>query len=663
MEACTSSLYQNNAFRVTGLHIHASTRNIKRRLDELKMAVELNELEDEFSHALALDPPPSIDQIRNAGQRLQDIQSRFIDEFFWFWPINWASADSDGALLALANGDRAKAENIWNDQLSGRHPDEVCVATHNLAVLFHILALDMEHLHLRSGPPMLPAQVAQMDSYWETSFKYWEKLVDHEPFWNLVSERVHAINDPGLSTGFLHRLRDGFPVAFDNINASLATALAKQGKHSRAALHIKFMQETHQGLDDTDATLQQITKPLHTRIDHAIQQATGNLRDDPKDGAHRAEQLLKVTAEPLKALSTLLGAKNSEAIEVGDEIAEAFFSCVIAYGNATEDWGICAILLEKGQPLASSSALQKRFIENKSIVQKNHEAKQLHELCWFCKKHTAVEGCKREVDVHQLANDLSSVVSRQIRWRHLKLPVPRCPSCKRKHIFMQVWIATALAGGAIGLFFEPLIGLGIGAGVGAVVGLFIGTKIRFIPAGCYKFPVVIESFSEGWKQGDQPPSVQGSPILIPMNLLGFVFLSIFLVGGSVFLFQAMGGAETWSGSSSSSSSASSYQSRTASASQPTYSSSYSSSRSALGREIESEKSRAKLMGTQIEEMDANIEALERTMNNYRYSNTDEYNRLVPRFNSMVKGRNEVHEEYKQLIDSVNAKVRQYNASR
>lgn len=523
MEACTSSLYLNNAFRVIGLPVHASTRNIKRRLDELKMAAEHDELQDEFSHALALNPLPTIDQIQNAGRRLQDIQTRFVDEFFWFWPLNWDAADSDAALLALANGDRSKAENIWSTQLSGHLEHERLAATHNLAVLFHLLATDMEHVNLKNSPPLLPAQVEEMDSHWRTSFVWWEKAVDHEPFWSLVAERVRAINDPGLSTGFVTRFRKCFPVAFDNINAGLAMALTKQGQHSRAALHIKFMQETHQGLDDTDATLQQITRPLHIRIDHAIQQATGNLKDDPKDGANRAEQLLKVTEEPLKALSTLLGAKDAETLDAGDEIAEAFFSCVIAYGNATEDWGICASLLEKGHSLASSSALQKRFIENKVIVQKNHEAKQLQEICWFCKKNKKDSSATLTVEMHgNITRERQFLGPTQIRWNHLKIDVPRCSSCKSIHERISWEWMIAVASAFIGGVSSSLISAGADFfALGAVIGFVIGLVGTIIVAITFKkpktasldtrnlFPQIKDLQAEGWRFGSRPSEANG----------------------------------------------------------------------------------------------------------------------------------------------------------
>lgn len=68
------------------------------------------------------------------------------------------------------------------------------------------------------------------------------------------------------------------------------------------------------------------------------------------------------------------------------------------------------------------------------------------------------------------------------------------------------------------------------------------------------------------------------------------------------------------------------------------------------------------MEAQIQDMDVQLENLKRRMMNYRGAGkTDEYNMLVPSFNSLVGKRNNLYEEYKRLIDEVNSKVKRYNA--
>ena len=65
--------------------------------------------------------------------------------------------------------------------------------------------------------------------------------------WDAVKNRIRAVDDPRLTTGFARRMRDTFPEALDKINAEVALQFAEQGLTDWAKTHIDFMNETHQG--------------------------------------------------------------------------------------------------------------------------------------------------------------------------------------------------------------------------------------------------------------------------------------------------------------------------------------------------------------------------------------------------------------------------------
>jgi hypothetical protein len=672
MDACTSALYSTNSFRVLGVAVTATSRQIKRRMDELKLAVEMGDLEEEYTHALLPSPLPDMDDLRRATKRLQDSQTRFVDEFFWFWPLNWEDSSPDQALQVLANGDRSSAENIWTEHLAGYPEAERLAATHNLAVLYHILAIDLEHDCHKNETPPLPAELEQLNTLWRTSFDWWEKLVDHEGFWDLMRERVLAIDDPSLSTGFVRRFRAVFPIAFDNINADFAAAHSKNGKHSRAALHIQFMQETHDGLDDVDESLSKVTRPLHSRIDAALNRATENLHDDPKDGINRADRLLAETAEPLKALSTLLGSGHAEVTETQDEVVEACCNCAIAYGNETEEWASGVVLLEKLRGLVVSEKLKSRIEKNLDILRTNTTRKMLQDKCWFCKKSTVSEGSVREVELHQ---ETPSFQLQKVQWRHLKVSVPCCRKCKAKHFFMKFYMIGAALGVVIGGLAWSVTWLVTATIIGFIVGIFLDAKIQIHPKTAYKFPDVKELISKGWKKGEKPGRVEGTPSILPLSSPAYFILAAVILGSGVYGFYAMGGPEAARPSHNSSSRPSSYRSSSSSSSSYKSSSSGSSSSSSysgysssstrytLGQEIDKEKARAKRLERDIDTADQEIESLKRRMNSYKTWNVDEYNRLVPVINQKVRDRNEIYEEYKRVINSVNTKVNKYNAMR
>ena len=114
-DACTPQIYLHNAFRITGLPVDSSTRDIKRRADDLRAAAEIGDDQDEHTHAFALTPPPTVDNIREAVQRLNEPECRIIEEFFWFWPLDWDHDDSDPALTALRNGNTDVPFKLWSE--------------------------------------------------------------------------------------------------------------------------------------------------------------------------------------------------------------------------------------------------------------------------------------------------------------------------------------------------------------------------------------------------------------------------------------------------------------------------------------------------------------------------------------------------------------------
>lgn len=84
--ASTKDLFRHNAFRITGLAVDATAREVIRHADKLKMLLELGQEPHAKNNAHPLDPPPTIDEIREAIQKIKDPEKRLIDEFFWFWP-------------------------------------------------------------------------------------------------------------------------------------------------------------------------------------------------------------------------------------------------------------------------------------------------------------------------------------------------------------------------------------------------------------------------------------------------------------------------------------------------------------------------------------------------------------------------------------------------
>ena len=141
LKAARPNVYRTNAFRVTGIDVDSSAAEISRHIQKLEMMERLGVDSAVSTGPFPLNPRPRIAEIQEARRRLSDPELRIVDEFFWFWPSEESTSTSDAALLALRRGDIQSAQSIW--QQRQRIGKDSC-ATHNLAVLNHLQALEQE---------------------------------------------------------------------------------------------------------------------------------------------------------------------------------------------------------------------------------------------------------------------------------------------------------------------------------------------------------------------------------------------------------------------------------------------------------------------------------------------------------------------------------------
>lgn len=507
LAACTPQVYIHNAFRITGLPVDASTRDIKRRVDDLKAAAEMGDDEDEHTHAFALSPPPEVDHIREAAQRLHDPERRMVEELFWFWPQEPGQGRSDRALRALQSGDKDAAFKLWS-AAARDHDEAACiVAKHNLAVMYQMVALDSEILALTGS--FSDDQLATVSKYWTTCFQWWEELTDDETFWSLIADRIRTLDDHRLTTGFARRMRASFPIAFDQINAMLALQYAEKGKYDHAKRHIAYMKETHQGADDVDRVISEILKPLETRVNNAVETAVTRSKRDVTKGAEIAKELLDATKNPLAIIRSLLDQDHTIRSYLFELVHDACTTCLIAYGNKTEDWPTCVSLLKLTEPLVTSEDARNKLRTNIAQAEKNQREKELYETCWFCKRNPAEDANVLEVPMHGNVLHHREFTGTRVTWRTLAAKVPRCASCKEAHSKVAGKWTGAAAGAAIGTAVMPVIGSAIGFFAGKALGRLVDQKMR-LPDGVQAesakstYPPIQKLINEGWAFGEKP---------------------------------------------------------------------------------------------------------------------------------------------------------------
>jgi hypothetical protein len=366
MQSAHINIYRENTFRVTGLPVDATEKEIKKHADKLKL------IADGFGQAatpiaFALDPQPTADQIREAIQRLKEPEHRLIDEFFWFWPLEFGKSAEDTAIRAILVGEPDTAYQIWINLEND--PSHNFIAWHNIAVMFHLVALDWTVYHISSEVD--EERETKIKNYWRESFVRWEKIATDDRVWDALKSRIRALDDPRLTTGFARRMRDNFPEALDKINAEAALRFAEQGRANWAKIHIDFMNETHQGLDDVEKTAELVLTPTRNRVLQHINTAKEESKKNPENGVDTARKLIE-HCTPLQNLFELFHGRDSHhKTELFDDVAGTIFSCVVAYQKKTNHNEPFVALLKESLNFATAIDVRQRIQRNIDIGEGN----------------------------------------------------------------------------------------------------------------------------------------------------------------------------------------------------------------------------------------------------------------------------------------------------
>ena len=145
-------LYARNPFYLLNLPINVSTKDIRRRREDIEAAFEAEMEAEEFRHVLPLDEyrmPPTLDAVHDAFDALNDPELRIAYSLFWFWPEKESGRDSSHNSIPT---DIERLSATWKEKSmllpSGA---EKAKCRHNLAVYYHLMALsgEQEQLDIR----------------------------------------------------------------------------------------------------------------------------------------------------------------------------------------------------------------------------------------------------------------------------------------------------------------------------------------------------------------------------------------------------------------------------------------------------------------------------------------------------------------------------------
>ena len=468
-------LYRTNAFRVTGLPVGATARDIRRRGERLRAAARYGV--DADTPVLPLPRPPDGPAVQQIVQRLKDPAKRLVDELFWFWPED----DADEAMTALRAGDLATAEAAWRNR-------STAVARHNRAVLAHARALDAD---------------APDRALWEEALTQWHAVIADRSFWDRFARRTAELDDPRLASVTAGSVRARLPTVLLSINARLALDAWRDDRRADAESHLTVMRRSGFALETVDEVLRDAVHPDRKRLTKLCEDAERAADADPEHAAAAGDRLAEQAAPVLDLLGFALTDDDPALGGAKDHVARQVMRCAIAYGNRTRDWRTARALFQRAHPIAVSESTAADIARNLAVAEENVRGAS----CLFCDRPAA--------DRHALVRTMYGQVSRgqfRVTWRTREIAIPRCPSCHarqtaRAWLFGLGWaVWAALIVWTFAAFSTPLL---LADAAMAVVQWALGPR-GLTPRqrrGVRAFDPVQDLLKKGWAFGTKPPGV------------------------------------------------------------------------------------------------------------------------------------------------------------
>jgi hypothetical protein len=390
LAAAVPDLYRKNAFRITGLAIDATTREIAKHIDKLRTYEELGQLAEGLPKAFPIKPTPTFDDIREAEKKLRDPEQRFIDEFFWFWPIDWRNGKEDVSLRALATGNTAIAESAWStlETLGGADG----VASHNLAVRWHMAALGFEN---QLGDRAIDTKGREtLEKTWVYALKRWSKICQNDSLWEVASNRVKQIADPRLTTGFVRRLRNALPRAIASINANLALNHVEAGDRGyQVAMHARLILDLDFYFVEPSGFVDLVLGPARSRITAHISRAAEAVAESPERANVAARDLYEKVRRYAELFDLISETDDDRPNDLLDEAASACNRLIVSYQSKTGDNKIFVEVLTLVLNIARGETVRKRINENIAIGRDNLLVDKVQPV------HTILEGINQSKEL------------------------------------------------------------------------------------------------------------------------------------------------------------------------------------------------------------------------------------------------------------------------
>jgi CHASE3 domain sensor protein len=326
LRKANAEVYRTNPFGVLRLPPNATTTEINRRVQELRIRGALQQTSSFLQSTTDVQgrrtiasqiwqrfmqecEETALDEtyLRKITHRLQDPEERLADEFLWFWLIE----EKDRALEALWRGDVSHAIALWREKIESPDDAYSSIAYHNLALIYHLLSLELE-IHEEQ------TKLYELwKAYWYESWQLWLKVINDNNIWNYLAKRAIQLNDPRINREIITSFQKTIILFLTLINAKLALKAFQKNYYSICEFHLKIL-NTFVESEIKQLVLTYIIDPVIEEIKILLQ--TAKQRAQNSSPAEAAKWLIENIYHHLNVISTIFPNHPQNQI-LRDEIA------------------------------------------------------------------------------------------------------------------------------------------------------------------------------------------------------------------------------------------------------------------------------------------------------------------------------------------------------
>jgi protein involved in ribonucleotide reduction len=330
LRKANAEVYRTNPFGVLRLPPNATTTEINRRVQELRIRGALQQtgsfpksttdvqgrrtiVSQIWQRFMQECEETALDEtyLRKITHRLQDPEERLADEFLWFWLIEEKVEEKDRALEALWRGDVSHAIALWREKIESPDDAYSSIAYHNLALIYHLLSLELE-IHEEQ------TKLYELwKAYWYESWQLWLKVINDNNIWNYLAKRAIQLNDPRINREIITSFQKTIILFLTLINAKLALKAFQKNYYSICEFHLKILNNFVES-EIKQLVLTYIIDPIIEEIKILLQ--TAKQRAQNSSPAEAAKWLIENIYHHLDVVSTIFPNHPQNQI-LRDEIA------------------------------------------------------------------------------------------------------------------------------------------------------------------------------------------------------------------------------------------------------------------------------------------------------------------------------------------------------